>query len=78
MIRVLPESCRACRRVWCSTPDAAVRFSECPFCGSALDARALQVLLGEARKDWRCECGDLNRWHEVFCYRCGAGPQEDV
>jgi hypothetical protein len=23
--------------------------------------------------DWRCECGDLNRHHEAFCYRCGAG-----
>jgi hypothetical protein len=23
--------------------------------------------------DWRCECGDLNRDHEAFCYRCGAG-----
>lgn len=27
--------------------------------------------------DWRCECGDLNRYHEVFCYRCGAGQPED-
>jgi hypothetical protein len=27
--------------------------------------------------DWRCECGDLNGYHESFCYRCGAG-QPDV
>lgn len=27
--------------------------------------------------DWRCECGDLNRWHELFCYRCGAGPPDE-
>jgi hypothetical protein len=26
--------------------------------------------------DWRCECGDLNRHHEAFCYRCGAGRPE--
>jgi hypothetical protein len=26
--------------------------------------------------DWRCECGDLNRRQEAFCYRCGAGPPE--
>jgi hypothetical protein len=25
---------------------------------------------------WRCECGDLNKPDEVFCYRCGAGPPE--
>jgi hypothetical protein len=29
-----------------------------------------------AEPDWRCECGDLNRAHEAFCYRCGAGPPE--
>ena len=28
-------------------------------------------------EDWRCECGDLNRWHESFCYRCGAGQPDD-
>ncbi len=28
--------------------------------------------------DWRCECGDLNREHEAFCYRCGAGSPEDA
>lgn len=28
-------------------------------------------------EDWRCECGDLNRHHEAFCYRCGAGQPED-
>lgn len=27
-------------------------------------------------QDWRCECGDLNRYHEAFCYRCGAGQPE--
>jgi hypothetical protein len=27
--------------------------------------------------DWRCECGDLNREHEAFCYRCGAGAPEE-
>lgn len=27
--------------------------------------------------DWRCECGDLNRGHEAFCYRCGAGQPEE-
>jgi hypothetical protein len=27
--------------------------------------------------DWRCECGDLNRIHEAFCYRCGAGQPEE-
>jgi hypothetical protein len=27
--------------------------------------------------DWRCECGDLNRDHEAFCYRCGAGQPEE-
>jgi hypothetical protein len=32
----------------------------------------------EGREDWRCECGDLNRWHEVFCYRCGAGSPDDA
>lgn len=32
----------------------------------------------EARDDdWRCECGDLNRGHEAFCYRCGAGQPLD-
>lgn len=30
----------------------------------------------EPHQDWRCECGDLNRWHESFCYRCGAGRPE--
>lgn len=30
-------------------------------------------------KPWRCECGDLNGPHEIFCYRCGAGsPEEDT
>jgi len=28
-------------------------------------------------RDWCCECGDLNRYHEVFCYRCGAGHPEE-
>lgn len=28
-------------------------------------------------QDWRCECGDLNRYHEAFCYRCGAGQPEE-
>jgi hypothetical protein len=28
--------------------------------------------------DWRCECGDLNRDHEAFCYRCGAGQPESA
>jgi hypothetical protein len=28
--------------------------------------------------DWRCECGDLNRAHESFCYRCGAGQPEST
>jgi protein gp37 len=27
-------------------------------------------------QNWRCECGDLNRYHETFCYRCGAGQPE--
>ena len=30
----------------------------------------------ENDEDWRCECGDLNRHHEAFCYRCGAGQPE--
>lgn len=29
-------------------------------------------------EDWRCECGDLNRWHEAGCYRCGAGRLDDA
>lgn len=28
-------------------------------------------------KPWRCECGDLNRHHEAFCYRCCAGSPEE-
>jgi protein gp37 len=28
-------------------------------------------------QDWRCECGDVNRAHEAFCYRCGAGGPEE-
>ena len=31
----------------------------------------------ESERDWRCECGDLNRWHESCCYRCGAGRTEE-
>jgi hypothetical protein len=27
---------------------------------------------------WRCECGDLNRAHEAFCYRCGAVQPESA
>lgn len=27
--------------------------------------------------DWRCECGDLNRWYEAGCFRCGAGRPEE-
>lgn len=27
-------------------------------------------------RDWRCECGDLNRVSEAFCYRCGSGQPE--
>ena len=30
-----------------------------------------------SERDWRCECGDLNRWHESCCYRCGAGRTEE-
>lgn len=26
---------------------------------------------------WRCECRDLNRDNDTFCYRCGAGRPED-
>lgn len=26
---------------------------------------------------WRCECGDINGAHEAFCYRCGAGPEDE-
>lgn len=32
--------------------------------------------IGATPSDWRCECGDLNRNHEAFCYRCGAGQPE--
>lgn len=31
----------------------------------------------EAPDDWRCECGDLNRGAEAFCFRCGACPHDD-
>ena len=28
----------------------------------------------EAERDWRCQdCRCLNRYHEAFCYRYGAG-----
>lgn len=45
---------------------------------------ARAVLAGEAcapdgthkEDDWRCECGDLNRWHEWCCFRCGAAKPD--
>lgn len=35
-----------------------------------------EVAEAEEMVDWRCECGDLNRGHEAFCFRCGAGKPE--
>jgi hypothetical protein len=39
-------------------------------------ARCEERLRADLSPDWRCECGDLNRDHEAFCYRCGAGASE--
>lgn len=41
------------------------------------DAMALLRNVADGLGDWRCECGDLNRGHETFCYRCGAGQPEN-
>lgn len=38
------------------------------------DERLIQVI----GPDWRCECGDLNRSHESFCFRCGAGQPDEA
>lgn len=32
---------------------------------------------GDGAIKWRCECGDLNRGMEAFCYRCGAGQGDE-
>lgn len=30
-------------------------------------------------KRWTCQdCGCVNGYHEDFCYRCGAGPEEEA
>jgi hypothetical protein len=47
--------------------------------GTACEWRNVADAIEREAKDrgWRCECGDLNRDHEAFCYRCGAGPHGD-
>jgi hypothetical protein len=47
------------------------------LCPNHCALRAWDQECDECYPDWRCECGDLNRYHEAFCYRCGAGQPED-
>lgn len=56
----------------------AVRWGHQPWSDSWAVQVAETMLNEVAPADWRCECGDLNREHEAFCYRCGAGQPEAV
>ena len=62
----------------CGHPDRYPWEPDCP-CGltAVLRELGIEMVAENPPPDWRCECGDHNRWHEATCYRCGAGRTGD-
>lgn len=56
----------------CGRPRGTCPYIDCEHKPGA------EPFYGTEVSDWRCECGDLNRDHEAFCFRCGAGKPDDA